>query len=96
MQDRGDLHSRPLTTASGSDTASIEASCNAAIAKKYRTDILANGKVVPLAPRSTPHDILPYVRECHSSHRQLLQQRLRLQKIARVEAFGKPPVDRNE
>ena len=27
--------------------------CNAAIAKKFLTDILANGPVVPLAPRST-------------------------------------------
>jgi hypothetical protein len=34
-----------LTTASSSDTASIEASCNAAIAKKFLTDILANGPV---------------------------------------------------
>jgi hypothetical protein len=40
-------------TASGSDTASVEASCNAAIAKKFLTDILANGPVVPLAPRAT-------------------------------------------
>jgi hypothetical protein len=53
MQDRGDLHSRPLTAASGSDTASIEASCNAAIAKKFLTDILANGPVIPLAPATT-------------------------------------------
>jgi hypothetical protein len=34
-----------LTTASSSDTASIQASCNAAIAKKFLTDILANGPV---------------------------------------------------
>jgi hypothetical protein len=52
MQDRGDLHRGPLTTAGGSDTASIEASCNAAIAKKFLTDILANGPVVPFAPRA--------------------------------------------
>jgi hypothetical protein len=30
------------------------------------------------------------------SRRQLLQQRLRLLQIARVEAFGKPAVDRSE
>jgi hypothetical protein len=37
---------------SSSDTASVEASCNAAIAKKFLTDILANGPMVPLAPRA--------------------------------------------
>jgi hypothetical protein len=42
-----------LTTTRSSDTASVEASCNAAIAKKFLTDILANGPVVPLAPRAT-------------------------------------------
>jgi hypothetical protein len=37
-----------LTTASSSDTASIECPRNAAIAKKFLTDILVNGSVVPL------------------------------------------------
>jgi hypothetical protein len=44
MQDRGDLHSCPGTGASSSNTASIEASCNAAIPNKFLTDILANAR----------------------------------------------------
>jgi hypothetical protein len=51
------LAPRSIDHASSSDTASIEASCNAAIAKKFLTDILANGPVVPPAPRSTDPDV---------------------------------------
>jgi hypothetical protein len=51
-----------LTTAS-SDTTSIEVSCNAAIAKTFLTDILANGPVAPLAPRvNDPEPAYPHPR----------------------------------
>ena len=63
--------------------------CNAAIAKKFLTDILANGPVVPLAPRST--DQQPHFPLSPNPHGTAQTARLGIQTFKDVWAFRTAP-----